>query len=169
MSQIELVEPAVLLLQSRLSANLNAAIDTINAAVTDGYTIDYPGQVLDYLPALSTLTVFPTVGIEHGAGIFEDDSGYSATGQYVIEVVPVIQDGDVQALVRKLRRYTLAVARVVLPNARNWGTGTALPWSVGLRRIDYGPALRKGAPDAEPPYQWVSFSAVQLTLKLDED
>ncbi|MGH9380882.1 MAG: hypothetical protein ACRD2Z_09770 [Thermoanaerobaculia bacterium] len=171
---LRLVEPAVDALRDRLEAALPAEIEAINAeaaAVADGYTIEGPQLVLDYVPNLDLLNQFPTVAIANeGTGRFEDDNAWSATGLYELGVVSFIQDADQQALVRRLRRYTLAVTRVALDD-RNLGSGTGIPWGVVLKRINYGPALADttGLREGEPPNAYLSFSVVTIEVKLDED
>lgn len=161
---LRLIEPAVDALLSRLQSDLPAAVTTVNGEHSDGYTIEAPAQVYDFVPPESMLTDFPTVGITHVDGRFEDDIGSSATGVYRLAVYTFVQDSDQEALAKKIRRTTLAVARVVLAS-RNFGTGSGVPWGVTVDRIDYGPALA----DTDKPESYMSFSVLTVQVKLDED
>lgn len=160
-------EPAVNALRERLEQDLPAAVDQINAEVTDGYAIDLPARVLDYMPPFDTIQAFPTVCIVHGPGRFEDDTGYEATGVYDLTVVAVLSDADQQALTRKLRRYLLALTRVAL-EGRNLGTGDGVPWGVTLRGFDFGPAMADKPDTAQPPAAFLSWTELTVTVKLDE-
>jgi len=161
------VEPAVEALRTRIATDLNAHIDTINATVTDGTTIPHPEQVLDYMPSVGELVAFPTIGIEHGPGRFEDDTGFEATGVYELIVVSFVQHAEPQALARMVRRYQLAVLRTVMKD-RNLGSGTGIPWGVVLRGMDFGPALTRRDRGDGPPDTYMTWSAIALTVKLDE-
>lgn len=158
------VEPAVNALRNRLETQLPTEIIDINSGVTDGYTITDPVAVLDYIPPPSMLMNFPIVCIGRVQGHFEDDNGSSATGVYDLAVVTYLQDVDQQALVRRLERYTLAVQRTVMYD-RNLGVGTGVPWSVKLERVDYGPTLG----DDKQPDNWLSWTAVTIQVKIDEE
>jgi hypothetical protein len=164
MSELRGIEGAVNALRNRLEADLPAAITTINAAVTDGYTIDNPVEVLDHVPPLSTRVNFPFVAVEDGYGEFLVDNGFFAEGQYRISVLAFLQESTQQALARKLRRYQLALLRVSMQN-RNLGSGTGIPFSVQLERTDPGPTLG----EREDPTQWLSWVAVTLKVKLIEE
>ena len=166
-------EQAVDALRDRLEADLPAAITAINAeapATADGYTIENPQLVLDYVPPLDHLNTFPTVCVAQGPGRFEDDNAWHATGVYELAAVAFLQDSDQQALTRRIRRYNLALMRVVLKD-RNLGSGTGIPWGVTLKRIDFGPALADmdGLADDAPPRAYITFTAVVVEVKLDEE
>src|SRR5690242_18306430 len=115
-ARIRGVDTAATAMQQRLASNLPADLATVNAAITDGYTLENPAEVLDYLPPISMIVRFPTIGILVGGapGTFEDDVAWTATGKYVLSIVTVIQDGEQVALNRKLRRYNACVANVAL-------------------------------------------------------
>ena len=159
---VKLNEPLIIALQSRLAANLNSVIDTINAQQTDPpYTIDYPQQVLDYIPTIAQLTAFPTIGISDGEMRFEDDIGWGATGVFEFTVAAFIQESDQKALAWKLRRYAQAMVRVIME-------GRQLPpegWSVTLKRVRPGPTLGRD----ENPRQWISTIGVVIEVKSEQD
>lgn len=161
------VEPAVTALHSRLATDLNAHIDTINATVTDGYTIPWPEHVHDYMPSVGELVAFPTIGIEHGPGRFQDDTGWEATGVYDLIVVAFVQHAEPQALARMVRRYQLAVLRTVMAG-RNLGSGDGIPWGVTLKGMDFGPALTRRDRGDGPPDTYMTWTAVAVQVKLDE-
>lgn len=160
-------EPAVNALRERLEQDLPAAIDAVNSDVTDGYTVEHPARVLDYMPPFDTIQSFPTVCIEHGPGRFEDDTGYEATGVYDLTVIAVLSDADQQSLTRKLRRYLLAMTRVTL-EGRDLGSGTGIPWGVTVVGFDFGPALADKARKAEEPAAFRSWTELTVRVKLDE-
>ena len=162
------VEPAVLALRDRLSSGLATAIATINAAATDGVVVPDPAAVLDYMPAPGELVQFPTVGIEHAGGRWEDDTGWEATGVYDLVVVAFVQDADQQTLARFVRRYHLAVCRTVFTNTRNLGSGDGIPWSVQIVGFDFGPSTSTKVLSDEPPYTYWTWVAVAMRCKLTE-
>lgn len=161
------VEPAVAALKTRLDSDLADRVDAINATVTDGTTLAQPAAILDYMPSVGELVDFPTVAIEHGPGRFQDDTGWEATGVYDLIVVAFVQHAEPQHLARLVRRYQLAVLRCVLQD-RNLGSGTGVPWGVTLRGMDFGPALTRREREDEPPGTYMTWTAVALTVKLDE-
>lgn len=164
------VEPAVAALRTRIATDLGGHVTTINAAVTDGYTITTPDaqNILDYMPSVGELVAFPTVGIEHGPGRFQDDTGYSATGVYDLIVVTFVQHAEPQGLARLVRRHQLAMLRTVMAD-RNLGSGTGIPWGVTLRNMDFGPALTRRDRGDGPPDTYMTWSAIAVQVKLDED
>lgn len=164
MPELRGVEAAVTALRDRLETDLPAQITTNNAAVTDGYTIENPVEVLDYVPSLSTRVRFPLVCIENGPGKFPVDNGFFAEGHYDLAVVAFLQDQDQQALARKLRRYHRAILQVAMKN-RNLGSGTGIPWGISLEESNFGPTLS----ERENPDQWLSWVAVSVKAKLTEE
>jgi hypothetical protein len=163
------IDAAVLALQARLASNLPAAIDTINTENTgvDDVTLAHPAHVLDYVPVMDDLQAFPTVGIALGRGKFQDDTGYEATGVYPISIVLFDQHSDHRWLARRIRRYNLALLRVVM-QGRNLGTGTGIPWGVTLDGMDFGPMLRDNSNPAKPPYTYMTWTELTVLAKLDE-
>ena len=159
---IELNEPVVDALVSRLNSNLAATITTVNGEHSDDYDLDNPEQVLDYIPPTSLLTAFPTIGIGDGPSRFEDDIGASATGVHQVMVVVYLQEAEQVALARKLRRYAVAIARVILED-RNRGSDA---WGTVLNRVDPGPTL---ADAPENPQTFMSWVGLTITAKRDEE
>lgn len=159
---VKLNEPLVISLQNKLTTTLNAIVDDINTNQTSpAYSIEYPQQVLDYIPTISQLTSFPTVAISDGDMYLEDDVGYGATGVFELTVVAFIQDPDQRALAWKLRRYAQAMTRCILANRRLETEG----WSVVLKRVRPGPTLGRD----ENPRQWISTVAVIIEVKSEQD
>jgi len=166
MSQgLQLIEPVVVALVDRIENGIAAEVAIANLDITDGYTIEAPAQVLDYIPPLPTILAFPTVGIQHSGGAFEDDNCWSATGVWDAAVVVFVQDADQAGLVRRLRRLTRALARVVLAQRQITGTGV---WSVNLVRVDYGPTLGELPPDERVVTTYWSWASLQVQCRQDE-
>lgn len=156
----DLNEPVVTALRDRLEAELPAAVAEVNAAVTDGITIEPPAQVLDYVPNLEELTVFPTVAIQDLPSRFEDDIGSSATGRHQLQIVTFVAVPELRALAWSLRRHARAVATVAL-------AGRSLPpagWGTTLERVDPGPTLSQ----EEGPRTWMSWVGVVINARTDE-
>lgn len=158
---IQLNEPVIIALQARLAADLPATITGINAAVSDGFLIDDPVNVYDFIPPVALLTDFPTVGIGDAPSTFEDDQGFSMTGHHRLLVVAYISDPDQRALAWKLRRYAQAIVRVIRSDLQ-LGTG----WGSGIERIEPGPTLTD---DPDAPRAFTSWTGVSIWVKTDEE
>jgi hypothetical protein len=159
---IELTEPVILALKERLDDELPATIAAINSAVDDGIELGQPSEVLDYIPPPSDQLSPPVIGVGEGPSRFEDDSGFSATGKHEILVVVYDQSSDQRALSRQLRRWKVAIVRIVLAD-RNLG-GAA--WGTGLIGTVPGPTL---VDNAERPREWFSWTGIRLWAKRDEE
>jgi hypothetical protein len=159
---IKLNEPLITALQSKLQTGLNAVIDNINATQTDpAYPIEYPQQVLDYIPPVSQMTSFPIVGISDGEMDFQDDVGWGATGVFELTVVVFLQHPDQRALVWQLRRYAQAIVRTAMEGRRLGSEG----WSMTMKRVRPGPTLGRD----ESPRQWISTVALIIEVKSEQD
>lgn len=158
---MELSEPIIEAITTRLDSELGDVIDSINAEVEDGYQLDPPFEVLDYVPPLRLMTNFPLVCVADGGSRFEDDTSWSATGVHKFIVVVFIEDLDQRGLARKLRRYSKALATVVLRD-RNLAP---VAWGVTLDRIEPGPTLGR----RQGPNTRLSWVAVSFTAKTDEN
>lgn len=159
---IKLNEDVVNTLRDRLEADLPAVLVSINTTQTDPlYPLPMPQQVLDYIPPVSDLHVLPTIGIADGDVEFEDDVGWGATGVFDITIVCFLQSSDQRELVWWLRRYGQAIVRVALDTRRMGVEG----WGVTLRRVRPGPTLGRD----ENPRQWLSTTAVTITVKTNQD
>lgn len=164
-SGIKGIEPVIAAMQARLSADLPAEILVANDDADDGLVLDVPVHVLDYIPAVGELRDFPTVGLLHGAGTFEDDSAVSATGVYSIGIVTFVQQAEPDLLARALRRYTRSILRVALKNRAIQGG----PWGMILQSVDYGPALADVPEGGGPPTRYIAWSTVQIQCRQDEE
>lgn len=159
---IKLNEDVVNTLRDRLETDLPAVIATINSDQTDpAFTVPSPQQVLDYIPPVADLNVFPTIGISDGDISFEDDTGWGATGLFDLTVVCFLQSSNQRELVWWLRRYGQAICRVALDGRRMGVEG----WGVTLRGVRPGPTLGRD----ETPRQWMSTTAVTITVKTEQD
>jgi hypothetical protein len=128
---VRLTEPVVAALVARLTSDLTAQIDQVNAEATDEIAVRYPQRVLDHLPTLEVMTAFPVVAIGEGAGNLTDDTGHSMTGQYTISVLVYESDADQQVLTTRLRRLRLAAFRTVV-------AGRTLPTADGSGIAAFG-------------------------------
>jgi len=162
------VEPAVNALRQRIEDDLPANIAAINATVTDGTLIEDPVVVTDYVQPPGELVQFPSIGIEHGPGRWEDDTGYGATGVYDLIVVAFVQNADQQSLARYVRRYHLALTRTIFSTSRNLGSGDGIPWSAQVNGFDFGPALTVKEVHDTPPHTYMTWVAIAVRVKLDE-
>lgn len=169
LGQFQGVEPAVLALKQRLEDGLPDAIDVINQAHPDDEPVPHPAIVLDYMPSIGELVVFPTIAIGHGPGRLQDDTAWSATGVYDLAIFAFVQHSDKRVMAQYVRRYHLALMRVALKD-RNLGTGDGIPWSVVVKNFDFGPAYGMTAtPGDTPPNAFMTWTALTVTVKLDED
>lgn len=165
---ITLNEPVVKAVKSLLATNLAAAIATINTegAASDGYSIEAPQQLLEYIPELAELVTFPTIGIGDGNSTFEDDIGSSATGVHELIVVVYLQDPDPAALTWRLRRYEQAIVRTVLAGRMLGGPPI---WGAGLRRVVPGPMLTDNPDPHAKERAWMSYAGIVIWAKKDEE
>lgn len=164
------VEPVIAALKKRLTDDLPLAVEAVNATVTDGTTIDLPGDIFDYIPPVETLLNFPTIGIGEGTGRIEDDTGHASTGIHELSVFAFIQADDQQALVRKLRRTRRAVVNAImdgraLEDAVDPSRNRA--WGVMLRRIIPGPTL--GDRESSSIVSWLSWTQLVIECRSDSD
>lgn len=160
MDILELNEPTIRVLHARLAAGLPAAADAVNAAVTDGHTIDPPALVLPYIPSIEQQTAFPIVGIYDSRTLFSDDIGTSMTADHQIGVTAFLAEAELEPLAWKLRRYARAIASVALDGR------TLAPGAYGTRaeRVDWGPTLS----DEEGPRTWISWVTVVIGCLSEE-
>lgn len=167
---LQLTEPIVSALVSRLGDPLNAVIDALNLELADDITVAYPARVVDHFPPLATMTTFPQVAVAEGPGSFQDDTGYSATGVYQLVIRCYVSDADQQRLATKLRRLRLAVARTVLANrvipTADGSTNAA--WGVRLVRIDPGQTLGDLSAQGKVT-SFMSWCGLVIEAMTDED
>lgn len=171
MSTVPDPEAVIAAVKKRLDDDLGAAIDTINAAVTDGVTIEKPtGRIFDFVPPAETLVDFPTVGIGEVSNRVQDDTGWASTGVHEVALLVFVQADDQQTLVRKLRRTRLAVTRTIMQDrvledradpTRNRA------WGVVYRRDEPGPTL--GDMQAEQVVSWMSWVRIVIECRSDSD
>jgi hypothetical protein len=159
---IQLTEPIVTALVARLTAQLPAAIATLNGEISDGFTLTAPSTILPYIPPPSDLLTPPVIGIGEGPSRFEDDEGFSATGRHELLIVAYEQSSEQEALAWKLRRWTRVITRVAL-SERKLGTAA---WGTGLIEIRPGPTL---VDNPESPREWFSWVGVMIWAKRDEE
>jgi hypothetical protein len=137
--QFSLNETVITALQGQLAAELPATVQTVNADVSDGYTILDPVKVYDHVPPLTVLAGagFPAVAIEDGRSRFENDLIYSVDGVHQLLVVAFVSNPDPEALAWQLRRYQQAIALAIQADRTLAGT----VYTTRLNGIDPGPIL----------------------------
>lgn len=160
MNLLDLNVPVVAALKARLDANLAAGIALVNA--DSDVDIELPQQIFDFVPPISLITAFPTVGIGDGPIRFEDDNAHSATARSELMVIAYLQNADQAVLAAQLRGYARALATVAL-DGRNLGTGA---WGTGLIQIDPGPTLTD---DPDSPKEFASWVALRMWAKSEEE
>lgn len=159
---IRLNEDVINTLRDELESDLPTLVASINAANLDPlYPLPVPYQVLDYIPPVAELTGFPTIGISDGDITFEDDTGWGATGLFDLTIVCFLQSPNHRELVWWLRRYGQAIVRSALEGRRLGAEG----WGVTLKSVRPGPTLGRD----ENPRQWLSTTAVTITVKTEQD
>jgi hypothetical protein len=161
MSVLDLSTPAIRALKVRLEADLPAAIADHNLE-TQSIDLPAPTAILDYVPPISLLVDFPTIGIGDGPTAFEDDNAWSATGRHDLLIIAYCQNADQEVLAWQLRGFARVIATVVL-DRRNLGEGA---WGTGLTRIEPGPTL---ADDPENPREFASWVGVRIWAKSEQD
>lgn len=159
---VNLQEPLITALKSRLETTLNPIIDNINANNTSPlYPIPYPFQVLDFIPTVAELQQLPVLGISDGDFTFADDVGWGATGEFDVTVVAFLAHADQRTLAWNLRRYAIALVRCILDDRSLPPEG----WGMVLRRVRPGPTLGRD----ESPRTWLSTVAVTVCIKSEQD
>lgn len=161
---LALNEQLVTALAAKLTTGIPTAVTEINAAVTDGFTISNPFEVLDYVPdqreISSKAANGPLVGIQDVSTTLKDDIGSSATGVHQLAVLVWLVEADRAALARKLRRYQRALATACLSGR----TISTIGYGVTLKAAAHGPTLDRD----EDPRGWCSFTGVVINCYTDE-
>lgn len=171
MAPLVLNDPVVSALKSRLDSDLTVQIAAINAAVTDGITIEDPKQVYDFVPNLELLDGggYPSVGISDWPSRLEDDIGSSATSVHQLAIICYLVDQDLRSLAWKLRRYLRAVSSSALKDRQlpgGGGIGQAGAW--GVRFVRSVPGRTLDVTEPEDVRTWMSYAAVVIEAKRDE-
>lgn len=176
---LELTDPLATALVTLLEAGLNATIDTLNAAVSDGFTIDHVAQVLDYVPTPSTLEGgLPAVGYQDLGGQFADDLQYSMDAEHRFAAVAIVQNADQRSLAWQLRRTLTAVARTIQADrtvGTPAGTGSIMKtkggaWAVNFLSYEPGPLLDATplAAGEAPPSAFMSYLSLVMSARRTE-
>lgn len=176
---LQLAEPLVSAMVTLLEASLPGVIDSLNATVTDGFTVDKPAQYLPYMPFAGSLQGgLPIVAVQQLGGQFEDDLQYNTDAEHQYAVIPIIQNADHQTLAWQLNRtleaiaYTIQQDRLVgVPQ----GSASVMKteggaWSVNFVRYEPGPLLGDIDPEnpGSPPATYLSWVGLVLSSKRRE-
>lgn len=151
-------------IHARLEAELPRYIDQVNAELVDPeYPIEQPVHIYDFIPTTAYMTDFPVVAIGDGEIFFDDDVGWSATGNMDFAIVVWVQHPDQQQLAWMLRRYMIAIANCILEgrNLAAYGGG----WGLKLGKIEPGPTLGR----KEKPREFLSMRALTLSIRDEQD
>ncbi len=168
---VNLTEPVVAAFVARLTDNLTAQIDALNAEATDEVTVRYPQLILDHLPTLEVMNAFPVIGVGEGPANLTDDTGHSMTGSYQITVCVYESDADQQTLTTRLRRLRLAAFRTtiadrVLPTADGQGTAA---YGIVPQRLAPGDRLADFDRHAQRVTSFMGWCGFTLTCLTDEN
>lgn len=148
---------------AQLETNAQAQVDAINAAVTDGFTIDAPVQVLDFAPTPASLEgALPLLGVADFPTRFEDDLIHSTTIVCQFAIVAVIANVDERALAWQLRRYRTLIANLVQVD-RTFG-GVCRP--ALFDQVQPGAYMENTNP--ERGHSWLSWFYYLITCRTDE-
>lgn len=168
LSRMQLEEPVIAATIAVLETNLPAVIDSLNATIADGYTVDHPAQYLPFAPIAQTLEAgTPALGVaELGMG-FADDLVFDVDADHTIAVVIAIQNADYPTLAWQLRRSLQAIA-ITLQQDRVLGPGHSVLeqqgglWGVRFVRTEPGPLLPEIDPTSPglPPRGWISWTGL---------
>lgn len=177
--QLQLAEPLVSAMVTLLEANLNTAIDTLNASLTDNYHVDHVQQILPYVPVPSTLQGgLPCVGVQDLPGLFVDDLQFAVDMEHEYAVVAIVQQSDQLTLAWQLRRTMQAIANTI--QADRLATNGTNPagvmrtqggaWAVNFIRTEPGPLLGDFDPVSleGPPRSYLSWVALVCSSKRTE-
>lgn len=172
----QLNEPIIAQLLELLEAKLPAAIEALNATITDSITLDQPAQLLDYMPAPGELKAgVPAVCIQDLPAQFEDDLQFSITADHPIGIASVIQNADQRSLAWQLRRYTQAIAHVLSEDRLASDGGylrrpPAQVWRVAFSGTEPGPLLGDRDPNApdKPPSSFLSWTWLLIRARRQE-
>ena len=152
--------PVVAALKARLDSDLATAIALVNA--DSAIDIEAPQLIVDFVPPLSLITAFPTVGIGDGPIRFEDDNAHSATIRSEVMLIAYLQNADQAVLASQLRAYARALVSCAL-DGRTLGTGA---WGTGLIQVDPGPTLTD---NPDKPKEFASWVAVRMWAKSEQE
>ena len=171
-NQYALNEPPINALLARYQdpAQLNAEIANIAAGVTRADEANSlvpipPAQIFDFVPPLSYLTAFPTIGLQDMSTRFEDDTGATVTGRHVVGTVLYCSDPDQHILAWQLRRYMQAIVRTAMRDRTLGLVAPLAAWGTGAEAgIAWGPTLSSTA----KPQTWLSWAVFALWTRREE-
>lgn len=156
-------EPVVADVRQYIENNIQNKIDAVNDGVDDGITLDYPVEVLDFVPSQTYLQRgFPMVGLQHGRLTAEDDSGWGMTSKMDLTVVVFDLDVEVGNLAKKIMRWESVLLQTMLTPTRLIGTRA---WAVVFQGLDPGPTLAR----REDPRDYMSLTTLTVELRWSED
>lgn len=161
---ITLNETIIRGLVAQLQAHISTEVDAINSSVADGFTIQYPQQVLDYIPLPSQFGGgLPVVAVQDMPSTFEDDLVSSMTGNHMLGVCVILNNADPRALAWQLRRSMQAVVNVIQLDRTLGGAC----WTTILGQVEPGPMLGQ-RPGTADDYGWLSWTWLTISCRREE-
>jgi hypothetical protein len=130
------IENALDAVVARLQANLNAKIDALNAAATDGFTVEHPQTYT--VSTRAELGPFPHVMVLPVRKQTEADSGGRIEWRYRVRVLSWVSHPDEEGLGRVLLRFDEAVTQTLLAGRRLDATN----WQVSYEDGEPGPVFQ---------------------------
>lgn len=175
LANLQLSEPIVKATVALLEANLPTVITELNETVTDGFTIDQPAQILDYVPIPSILQGgMPAIGVQRMPIAFQDDLIVNVDAEHQWAIVAILNHIDHRTLSWQLDRTAQAIANVVQNDRRLLPAGgifqQAQLWNVRFLRTQPGPMLGDIDPTnpAQPPRTYISWTGILLSGRRTE-
>jgi hypothetical protein len=153
---------------AKLQTNLPAKITSINAEVTDGYTLDTPGDDDYSISVRADLQQYPFVMVLPMAAQPESDGGTRIEFVRRIQAISWISDYSEEALGRKLLRFQRAVFETIMA-LRNPGLtqGTG-GWTIWWESDEFGPVFAPPVDGTQQQY-FVQAARSVFTVKAQQD
>jgi hypothetical protein len=134
------IEDTLDALVAKLNTNLEAKITSINAAVTDGHTLDNPHAIEDH--AVGELEAYPTVLVLPDESEPELDPGQYMIVWHRVQTVAFLESWDTEKLAKQVMRYLKAIKETLMVDRRPGTAGGAGGWDIRWMRDEYGPLFR---------------------------
>lgn len=173
---MELNESTIKQLAEVLENGLEQEINERNAELTDGFALDPPAQILDYMPVPATYGGgLPIVGVQDLPARFSNDLQHSMEGTYGLGLCALMQTPDHQTLAWQLRRYIQAIANVIQADRELGPLSLMRKPPANVIYLEFagtqpGPLLANTNPDndGEAPVSFRSWSWLLLECRRQE-